>query len=298
MLSILIPTYNWDVTNLTESILHQCEELNLVYEIIIVDDKSNLSYRLKNKDLEKNKSVRYVELDERVSRAKIRNTLAAMAQYSTLLFIDCDAEIIHNDFVAKYLKNQNDIVFGGIAYSTQKPAKNQRLRWKYGKKREMSPAETRMKKPYMFFSAFNVLIPKELFSKIQFNEQFETYGYEDTYFGYQLQKNRLAIKHINNELQHNGLCTNSEFVAKIEESIQGLISLLHSPEIEQDFFETVKLYRMFRFCQSLHLVKCIAFLHKIFGKFLRYIVIQTNSLRLLDLYKIGFFCHHFSRYDK
>ena len=162
----------------------------------------------------------------------------------------------------------------------------------------MSSAETRKKDQYLFFSAFNMLIPKELFSKIQFNEQFETYGYEDNYFCYQLQKHGFAIKHINNELQHNGLCSNNEFIAKIEESIQGLTSLLHSPKIEHDFFETVKLYRTFQSCQSLHLVKAIAVLHKIFGKFLRCIVIQTNSLHLLDLYKIGFFCHHFSCYDK
>ncbi|PIV50102.1 MAG: glycosyl transferase, partial [Flavobacteriaceae bacterium CG02_land_8_20_14_3_00_34_13] len=40
MLSILIPTYNYDITSLVAVLYKQLEEVSYAYEIIVVDDAS------------------------------------------------------------------------------------------------------------------------------------------------------------------------------------------------------------------------------------------------------------------
>jgi len=43
----------------------------------------------------------YIQLDNNIGRAKIRNLFLKYAKYDYLLFLDCDTFIISDDFVAK-----------------------------------------------------------------------------------------------------------------------------------------------------------------------------------------------------
>ena len=52
MLSILIPTYNYDITNLVETIWQQCKKESFSFEIIVLDDYStNLTITKNNDDI-------------------------------------------------------------------------------------------------------------------------------------------------------------------------------------------------------------------------------------------------------
>ena len=46
MLSICIPVYNFDVTELVKALNSQAEELHVSYEILVIDDASQNLYKL------------------------------------------------------------------------------------------------------------------------------------------------------------------------------------------------------------------------------------------------------------
>ena len=69
MISICIPTYNYNVTELVEELLAQSS--NLDCEIIVIDDASNPSFVKENSAL--SDRVNFVCLEQNVGRAKIRN---------------------------------------------------------------------------------------------------------------------------------------------------------------------------------------------------------------------------------
>ena len=101
MLSICIPVYNVDVTDLVTQLIGQAEVINLTYEVCIFDDGSNQSFKDKNRVLTQYYHVVYVELEKNLGSAAIRNELASRAKFNNLLFIDSDSGI-PNDYLAKY----------------------------------------------------------------------------------------------------------------------------------------------------------------------------------------------------
>lgn len=283
MLSILIPVYNWNITSLVSELKKQCDNSDIEYEIIAIDDCSEKAFREQNQILTSLQNVSYTELPRNISRAKIRNILAEQAKFPYLLFLDCDAEITSQNFTANYLAEcqGSTIVCGGTQYEPVCTNKKFRLRWKYGIKRECKKTD---------FSSFNFLISKDLFDKVKFNEVFASYGFEDTYFHFSLHKHGFSLKKINNQLIHKGLYSSGEFLSRIEESLQNLSYLYQKQHISDEFLEYLKIGKTYNKIQQFHLTKVIVFFHKSTCFLTKWLVKKTSSLFLLDIYKIGFFC--------
>ena len=95
MLSILIPTYNYDCRRLVSDLYQQAEQAGIEYEIIVADDASpTYIYKEKNREINHLPNCRLIELQENVGRSRIRNRLADEALHEWILFMDCDAEVI------------------------------------------------------------------------------------------------------------------------------------------------------------------------------------------------------------
>src|SRR5690606_7238241 len=102
MLSILIPTYNYDVTNLVSQLYNQCIEVpNLSFEIIVYEDGStNTDIIQLNKKIA---NIRYLYNEDNIGRTAARNFLAKSALFDTLLFLDADTLPKKSNFIDKYL---------------------------------------------------------------------------------------------------------------------------------------------------------------------------------------------------
>jgi cellulose synthase/poly-beta-1,6-N-acetylglucosamine synthase-like glycosyltransferase len=59
--------------------------------------------------------VVFKELDRNIGRARIRNRLADMAKYSTLLFMDCDSQVSDDQYINRYIPffGKDVVVCGG-----------------------------------------------------------------------------------------------------------------------------------------------------------------------------------------
>ena len=228
MLSILIPTYNYDCTRLVKELYSQAEHADVDYEIIVADDASPMvEHKMKNREINALPHCRLIELEENIGRARIRNRLADEARHEWLLFMDADAEVISDDFIDQYLKHTDaDVVCGGLCHADTLPSPEVSLRYAYEKRADKKrAAHYRAKKPYEQFTPFNFMIRRTTFQSIRFDESIKEYGHEDTLFGIELQRRQVSILHINNTLRHTGIESNKVFLEKTRASLRNLATM-------------------------------------------------------------------------
>ena len=291
MLSILIPSYNYNITRLVSDLHQQAMEAMVDFEIIVMEDGSNL-FLEENKTVSELEFCRYIPLTKNIGRSAIRNRLADEAKYEHLLFMDCDAEISSNCFIQKYLPFYHDecVVLGGRTYEESIDPRHSLLA-KYGKQRERNDIEgLKKRKKHQVFTSPNFLISKLIFYKVRFNESIKGYGHEDTIFGIMLQRNNIEFKYIDNPVVHIGIEDNPTFIDKTEKALHNLYTLYNSreyPELEKES----KILSYYIRLKQYYFTSVILFGFKIFKKLIRKNLLSPNpSLLLFDFYKLGIFC--------
>lgn len=242
-LSILIPVFNFDVTNLVKNLHKQCEAESISYEILLVDDCSTDNSTEINEQLESLDNVSFEKLKVNIGRSKIRNYLVSKAQFENCLILDCDIAIPLG-FIKKYLENidGSSVIVGGHKYQKQVPNDSRFvLHWKYGTEVECKTLKDRRKNPYDSFMTNSFLVPKKIFDKVKFDETLVRYGHEDTLFGIELEKAQIKIKHIGNPVLHLGLKTAKEFLKGEREAIRNLIAITQNREYREAMYKKSKL---------------------------------------------------------
>lgn len=291
MLSILIPTYNYNVYPLAHALWEQCTEAGISFELIVLDDGSHSPINSENEKINNLKNSRFISLKKNTGRSAARNNLAKMAKYDWLLFLDADTMPIGNTLIEKYLPYMDSIekvVYGGIKYQEEKPESNEVLRWIYGNDREALPLEIRLKNPHKRLLTLNFLIHKNVFSSVTFNETIPNLRHEDSLFSYELMLAKIPVLHIKNEVYHYGLESSEVFLRKSEESLEGLEYLLNNNLIGEDYVSIGKTYK--KLCKN--------GLHKLFALFYKSTkgIMRSNllgskpSLLVFDLYRLGYIC--------
>lgn len=224
MLSICIPTYNYDVSVLLQTLITQALEVSFPLEILIRDDASTqhkvADLKLPATAIPITKAQNHTNLGRTATRA----LLAEDAQYAYLLFLDSDVLPKTSDFLKifeQYIREDCDVIAGGIAYLESAPEPSLRLRWLYGHKREARLPEQRQKHPYLIVSA-NLCIKKSLFQACNPKAQ-KGYGL-DNIMALQLQQRQANVCHIDNPVYHLGLETNAVFLEKSLLAIDQLVA--------------------------------------------------------------------------
>lgn len=299
MLSILIPIYNFDIQILVHDLLHQARQLHIPFEILIEDDASTQEGVCSgNYSLVAEPEVTYFQNVENKGRARVLNHLVAAANYPNLLFLDANAGMKHSNFISQYVQyvrihsamEKPFVVSGGVAYRDMIPDANYRLRWKYGLVREQKTAATRNINPYRSFTSFNLLIEKSVFQTCRFDEDSDVRCFVDTFFGEQLRKNKIPVTHIDNEMYLDGLDTNEGYLAQVERNLDNLHQLVQEGKANENFVQNNRLLTTFFRLKKLHCVGLVGFILKLLKPVLRYFVLQTYSIRALDLYKLYYYC--------
>jgi len=291
MISVLIPIYNFNVAKLVKDLHAQLNYANVEFEIILGDDASTEPHA--NDKLANLQGVSYFSLPENIGRAKMRNLLAEKANFPFLLFMDCDAAILSSSYINNYIleisRNSKPVcIIGGVAYRSQKPNPKYFLRWHYGKKRETSDATIRNLKPYKSFTSFNAVFSKHIFDIVKFDEQFSTYGNEDTFFGNQLRNANIPVIHINNALFHDGLDTNEDYLKKVNTSIDNLISLSKANKINANFINDNRLLATYFACKKFKAIPLIRLLYRVFLPNIKQKILKKPDIFWLDIYKLGY----------
>ncbi|MGC6430077.1 MAG: glycosyltransferase family 2 protein [Jejuia sp.] len=290
MLSILIPTYNYDASPLVKELNKQCISEEIDYEILVVDDCSNQVFE-ENESLNEINNCIYQKLEKNIGRSAIRNKLASTAKFSNLLFLDVDTIPIKSDFISNYLKYLNtdfEIVYGGIRYLPNPPKTKELLRWKYGLKREALPVEKRNLKPYISFLSLNFLIKKSIFNTSTFNEDIPNLRHEDTLFAVEAKKKKIKLLHIDNPVYHLGLDTSEIFIEKSIKAIDALDLFIKKQLVKPK--DTLISRTAFKL-KKMGLLGIGTLFFSKFGSLLeKNLKSKTPSLVLFDIYRLGYFC--------
>lgn len=290
MLSVLIPTFNYDCRQLVTDVHNQCFELGITFEIRVYDDCStNPIFKEQSSEIQFLSHTHYKPLQSNLGFCKIRNLLATEAKFENLLFLDADIKI-SADFISNYLKsNIFDVQIGGIRYLDKKPFdKNLYLKWKHGTEREqLSPAE-RNKNPYRTVSAANIFIKKEIYLKAKMDEKAKGYGYNDTMLGYNLKLISASINHLDNSVLHEGLMNADKFINRSMEAMENLLFFERQSYIKSDFRSFIKVLEIFNFLRKMRISK-LFLKYYIFNKSKWIENLKSNNpyLRNLDMLKLG-----------
>jgi|LSQX01.1.fsa_nt_gb hypothetical protein len=228
MLSVNIPVFNIEVSDLVMQIKKQAEILAIDYDIRIYDDCSDDSIKLKNRWLQEIPHVIYLELPKNIGRSAIRNKMGFDSTRRYQLFIDADSRLVTDRFLEKYLNHASGecVICGGTSYSDKKPVDTKKmLRWKYGHVREAVPASIRADKKGFIISSNNFFIESNLFKKVHFREELNSYGHEDTLLGLDLFINGTKPLHIDNPVEHTGIEDSIIFLDKTRNALKNLLQI-------------------------------------------------------------------------
>lgn len=288
-LSILIPTYNDECLTLVAHLQRQCTEAEIIdYEIIVADDGSTDKHVVEvNMGIEKLACCTYYVAEKNHGRSAIRNILARKAQYDTLLFIDSDMSIVREDFISCYIRYHHqypdDVIYGGYEVANLHDKSN--LRWKYEWScRMLHTVDRRREMPYHDFHTSNFLIPHKLMLSNPFDERFRNYGYEDVFFGKQLQHQGIVIRHIDNPLAFSTFEDNASFIIKTEEGLKTLY------EFQDELEDYSRLLSTINTLKSMHLSLVFKVISRMTQQLLHTnLVGKYPSLLALRVYKLGFY---------
>lgn len=289
MLSILIPTYNYNVLELVKSAHEQCTKAAIEFEILVFDDCSPEPPK-ENEAINSLTASTYKKLPKNIGRSAIRNLLGKTAKYDNLLFLDADTQIVLPNFIANYISAitpKTQIIYGGIKYQKSKPEKEKVLRWIYGNEREALPVETRLKEPHLRFLTLNFLIKKNVFSIVSFNEEIPNLRHEDTLFALNTKNNNIQVEHIDNYVIHLGLESSKVFLKKSRESVEALLLFVEQQLINPN--ETA-LSRVATKVTKYHLAPLVLISYNLFKSLFEKNLLSNNpSMRIFDIYRLGYY---------
>lgn len=294
MLSILIPTYNYDVVSLVTKVHAQClKQLNQNFEILIYDDCStDNNIVVKNESLNALENCNFKILPNNIGRSAIRNKLSQDAKYNWLLFLDADVMPISEDFILNYISVINEepcVIYGGILYPETDQDDLKTLRWHYGKKREALNYLDRNKDVYLSFLTLNFLIHKSIFSTVKFNEDIPNFRHEDTLFSYNLRQHNVLVKHIDNPTYHLGIEDSKTFIKKSLESVVAINLFIKNDLIDPNY---TLISRTYKTINKFRLGFIFSFIYKRFKpNFEKNLLSNSPSLFIFDIYRLCYYCH-------
>jgi glycosyltransferase involved in cell wall biosynthesis len=291
MLSIVIPTYNYNSFYLVKELHEQCTNQAILFEIIVLDDGSkNQIIIAENEKINSIENCKFERNKNNLGRARNLNLLAQKSKYNWLLFMDCDTFPKNSNYISLYLetikKNETKIIFGGICYKNEVPIQEKILRWRYGKSREEIDFKKRKLKPFETTLTSNLFIAKEIFNAILFEEKIIDYGYEDLVFVSKLKLKKFKIKHIQNPTYHLNYEFSEVFLDKTKKALETLIF------IEEEKIQTIKtkIQKIYKINKVLKINRIIAYLFTKFQyKAEQNLLSKNPSMLIFDLYKLGFY---------
>ena len=218
-LSVLIPTYRDDPSALLKAL----DERGADAEIVLLDDGGGdaaLTRRMAKRIEALKLPARLIVLSPNEGRAKGRNRLARHARGRHLLFLDSDMLPDPKDFLARWAAVAADdaaVAFGGFTLDQTPRRPEHELHRAMALKSDCTPAPERAREPEKHVFTSNLLVRRDVFDTVAFDEGFAGWGWEDVEWAMRVARLH-PILHIDNTATHLGLDTAPVLATKYEQS--------------------------------------------------------------------------------
>jgi glycosyltransferase involved in cell wall biosynthesis len=245
-LSVLIPTYRDD----PGALLKALDERGVNAEIVLLDDGGGdeaLTRRMAGRIEKLKLPARLIVLSPNEGRAKGRNRLARHARGRHLLFLDSDMLPDPQGFLTRWSAVAEDdvpVAFGGFTLDQTPRRPEHELHRAMALKSDCTPAPERAREPEKHVFTSNLLVRRDVFEAIGFDEGFAGWGWEDVEWAMRVAR-RHPILHIDNSATHLGLDTAPVLAAKYEQSAANFARVVAS------HFEVVSAYPSYKVAKAL-----------------------------------------------
>ncbi|NBB15337.1 glycosyltransferase [Caulobacter sp. SLTY] len=233
-LSVLIPFLGDDPVQLAQELAAQSSHI----EIVLLDDGGKdpaLATRVSEAVQALPAPARFVKLAANVGRAKGRNRLAAQSRAKHLLFLDADMLPDSPAFIADWLAlitAQNPAVaFGGFSFDRTPARREHALHRALALRSDCLPPAQRAEAPEKHLFTSNLLVRRDVFDAIAFDERFTGWGWEDVEWGMRVAREH-PILHPHIPASHIGLDTAATLARKYEQSAANFARVVEAhPEV-------------------------------------------------------------------
>ena len=245
-LSVLIPTYRDDPSALLKAL----DERGVSAEIVLLDDGGGdaaLTQRMAGRIEKMKLPARLIVLSPNEGRAKGRNRLARHARGRHLLFLDSDMLPDPQGFLTRWSAVAEDdvpVAFGGFTLDQTPRRPEHELHRAMALKSDCTPAPERAKEPEKHVFTSNLLVRRDVFETIGFDEGFAGWGWEDVEWAMRVVRLH-PILHIDNSATHLGLDTAPALAAKYEQSAANFARVVRS------HFDVVSGYPSYKVAKAL-----------------------------------------------
>jgi glycosyltransferase involved in cell wall biosynthesis len=241
-ISVVIPVFNWDASQLLDELQNEVVENDLAsrIQILVFDDGSDEAFREKLKGWWRSRhngkiDATLISSGANVGRSEARNQLIEACSASHILFLDADVLPDSKDFLRRYLAAVNDgveIVVGGLSYARIARVETAELFYlNYSSATSCEPATVRQRYAWRYLFTANVLVSQSLVQSCPLSIRFKGYGYEDVEWALRLSE-RAQIVHIENTVTHCGLLTKHVLWRKQREAaVNGATFSMLRPDI-------------------------------------------------------------------
>lgn len=218
-LSVLIPTFRDDPSALQKAL----DQTLAPVEVVVLDDGGGddvLAERIARRIQKMRLPARFVRLARNEGRAKGRNRLAAHARGGHLLFLDSDMLPDTPDFLDRWTavaESGAAVAFGGFTLDQTPQRPEHALHRAMALKSDCTPAPERAKAPEKHVFTSNLLVRRDVFETVGFDEGFSGWGWEDVEWAMRVARQH-PILHIDNTASHLGLDPAPVMAAKYEQS--------------------------------------------------------------------------------
>ena len=218
-LSVLIPTFRDDPSALLKAL----DDPSVEAEIVVLDDGGGddaLAERIARRVQKLRLPARFVRLSGNEGRAKGRNRLASHARGGHFLFLDSDMLPDTPDFLSRWATVADTgapVAFGGFTLDQTPQRPEHALHRAMALKSDCTPAPERAKAPEKHVFTSNLLVRRDVFETIGFDEGFAGWGWEDVEWAMRVVRQH-PILHIDNTATHLGLDPAPAMAAKYEQS--------------------------------------------------------------------------------
>ncbi len=286
MISVLIPVYNWKISNLVNELLLQFNNVEYQWEFLIADDASDKVYTDENNEFINsldNSRIKLFQHNNNVGNAANRNFLVKKASFTWLLFLDADVLPVNSNFIAEYVNimavTKANLIVGNLKNSNIIKHKK-RLRYSYDAILDKTELAYRKENPHAQATTANFAIRKEIAALKNFPLLRAQYGYVDTFFFLQFESNNFEV--IENPVYHLGIDSNEIYLKKTESAVINAYFLLQTQPKLASRIKLVKVYRKIRFINWF-----LYGIYTVFGFLIKKQLLSVKpSIKLLLIYKL------------
>ncbi|MDP1631495.1 MAG: glycosyltransferase [Caulobacter sp.] len=247
-LSILIPFLRDDPTRLLAALGREAASA----EIILLDDGTgdpDLSARIDAAVQASPLPARFVRLTVNEGRSRGRNRLARHARADRFLFIDADMLPDSDHFLADWLalidRRDPAAAFGGFSLDQTPITREHALHRAMALKSDCVTAADRAKAPEKHVFTANLLVRRDVFDGVAFDEAFTGWGWEDVEWAIRV-ADLWPIVHVDIPASHLGLDPAPVMARKYEQSAANFARVVAAHRAVVQTYPSYRVARLLR----------------------------------------------------